>query len=612
MRIKWFSLVRILGMSLVLLYHFAPTIFKGGFLGVDIFLVFSGFLTTAIFLDEFSKTETIDLLGFYRRRLYRILPPVLLMIGVVIPFTLLIRSDFRAGIGSQIAAVIGFVTNYFEIAQGGSYENQFVPHLFVHTWTLAMEVQLYIVLGALTWGLSRLAKTKEQLRGFLFALSGLFFLMTFGRFIWSTFNSYNLSSIYYATGKHGFTFFLGAILATFTGVAQTTTAYKQFVQKLDTKKHIGLIVGAVLVLGILTFTAKFESLWTYWVGFILASLATIVLIFSLRLLHDKTPTIAEPAVLGYLANISYGVYLFHWPFLIIFSEMANKGIAIGLSLLFSIAFASLSFYILEPLLIGKPVTLMGVELDLNSAKKPLAIIASIFALFTIGLSAFSPRIGALEKDLMLKGLEQADTKMLQTRSLVDNKVASDYGVMEGTVVIGDSVALRASDGLSAAIDGVIVEGEVSRTLEGAYEFLQESIKNQTLPQNIVIAAGTNPITNYQEVLDNIVKTVPQGHRLILVTPYDGRVAGNPEALPNVTRDYELELAQKNSWITVADWHKVASNSPQIWHFTDYVHFGNDADSISEGQDIYAKTVTDALEKASQEPVKLTMTEESKD
>ncbi|MGT2666992.1 acyltransferase family protein [Streptococcus rifensis] len=609
MRIKWFSLIRILGMSLILLYHFNSGFFKGGFLGVDIFLVFSGFLTTALFLDEYGQTKKVGLVSFYRRRLYRILPPLLLMIGVVLPFTLLIRSDFRAGIGSQIAAAIGFVTNYFEIAQGGSYENQFVPHLFVHTWTLAMEVQLYLFWGALTWGMSRLAKSKEQLRGFLFGLATLLFLITFGRLIWSSFGAYNLSAIYYATGKHGFTFFAGAILATFTGIEQTTIYYKRLSQAFDLKKWYSVIAAALLVLTILTLVLSFDNLWTYWIGFFLATLATLALILAFRLLHDKTPTLEEPAVLGYLSNISYGVYLFHWPFFIIFSEMTNKGLAIGLTLLFSVIFASLSFYILEPLLLGKPVSLMEVELDLTSAKKPLAIVASLFAIFTLGLSLFAPRIGALEKDLMLKGLEQADSKMAQTRTLVDNQVASDYGVREGTVVIGDSVALRASDGLSNAIKDATVEGEVSRTLEGAYEFLQDSIENRTLPQNIVIAAGTNPIDNYEEVLNNIIKTVPQGHRLILVTPYDGRVAGNPQALPNLTRDYELELAQKYDWVTVADWYKVASSSPQIWHFTDYVHFGNDADSINEGQEIYAKTVTDALAKASKQNVRLTMKEQ---
>lgn len=604
MNIKWFSVVRIIGMLMVLLYHFFPSIFSGGFLGVDVFLTLSGFLVTATFLDEYEQTKGVDLLAFFRRRLYRLLPTLLVMIGVVLPYTLVIRSDFRAGIGSQIAAAIAFVTNYFEVAQGGSYENRFVPHLFVHTWALGMEVQLYLLWGTLTWLLTLIARSKEQLRAFLFGLSSLFFAVFFGQLLWSSFNSPNLSSVYYATGKHGFTFFVGVILATFTGIKQTTSLFRQLVKSLDLKRLFGIIGLSVGMLMVLMVTLRFDNLWTYWIGFLLASLASLALIGAMRVLHEKTPMVKEPVFLKFLANISYGIYLFHWPFLIIFSEIMPKSAAIGLVLILSLAFANLASYILDPLLRGKPVQVMGVSLNLNSLKVPLIAVVGFWVFLVVGISLFSPRIGALEQDLMLKGLDQAQSKLTRTRQLVDNQVASDYGVSEGTIVIGDSVALRASEGLTAAIENSVVEGEVSRTLEGAYALLQETLKNGDLPQDVVIAAGTNPISDYEEVLGKIVKAIPQGHRLILVTPYDGRIAGNPEATVNLTRSYELKLAEQYDWITIADWYKVASSSPQIWHYTDYVHFGSDSESIQEGQAIYAKTVKQALEQAQKSRVKL--------
>jgi len=79
MRIKWFSLIRITGLLLVLLYHFFQTIFPGGFFGVDVFFTFSGFLITSLLLEEFGKKSQIDLLGFFKRRFYRIVPPVVLI-----------------------------------------------------------------------------------------------------------------------------------------------------------------------------------------------------------------------------------------------------------------------------------------------------------------------------------------------------------------------------------------------------------------------------------------------------------------------------------------------------------------------------------------------------
>ena len=67
MRIKWFSLIRITGLLLVLLYHFFQTVFPGGFFGVDVFFTFSGFLITALLIEEFNNHQQIDLLGFLKR-----------------------------------------------------------------------------------------------------------------------------------------------------------------------------------------------------------------------------------------------------------------------------------------------------------------------------------------------------------------------------------------------------------------------------------------------------------------------------------------------------------------------------------------------------------------
>ena len=182
MRIKWFSLVRITGLLLVLLYHFFQKFFPGGFIGVDIFFTFSGFLITALLIDEFARHQKIDLKGFLKRRFYRIVPPLVFMVLLVMPFTFLVRRDFIAGIGTQIAAVFGFVTNFYEMLSGGSYESQFIPHLFIHTWSLALEVHYYVLWALLAWFLAKKAKTVGQYRGLIFLSSVGLFLVSFMTF----------------------------------------------------------------------------------------------------------------------------------------------------------------------------------------------------------------------------------------------------------------------------------------------------------------------------------------------------------------------------------------------------------------------------------------------
>lgn len=170
-------MVRVTGLLLVLLYHFYKTIFPGGFVGVDVFFTFSGYLITALLIDEYSKHRKIDLLGFYRRRFYRIVPPLVLMVLMVIPFTYLVRRDYVANIGTQIAAALGFTTNFYEIMTGGNYESQFVPHLFLQTWSLAIEMHFYLIWGWLIWFLGRRRHSLAQFRSMIFGISGLFFFI---------------------------------------------------------------------------------------------------------------------------------------------------------------------------------------------------------------------------------------------------------------------------------------------------------------------------------------------------------------------------------------------------------------------------------------------------
>ena len=154
MRIKWFSMVRVTGLLLVLLYHFFKTAFPGGFIGVDIFFTFSGYLITALLIDEYAKNKKIDLLGFYKRRFYRIVPPLVLMILIIMPFTYLVRKDYVASIGSQIAAAVGFTTNFYEIITGGNYETR-----SLHIFCSYMEFQLRCILfdlGILVWFLGNI------------------------------------------------------------------------------------------------------------------------------------------------------------------------------------------------------------------------------------------------------------------------------------------------------------------------------------------------------------------------------------------------------------------------------------------------------------------------
>ena len=604
MRIKWFSLVRITGLLLVLLYHFFQKVFPGGFIGVDIFFTFSGFLITALLIDEFARHQKIDLKGFLRRRFYRIVPPLVFMVLLVMPFTFLVRRDFIAGIGTQIAAVFGFVTNFYEMLSGGSYESQFIPHLFIHTWSLALEVHYYVLWALLAWFLGKKAKSVGQYRGYIFLSSTGLFLVTFLTFFVGALVTKNLSNVYFSSIAHVFPFFVGSALATVTGITTTSPNLTQLVKKLSLQKTLAILAAAFLVLLVLTFILPFDSVWTYLFGFLVATLAASVMIVMARVLHEKTPDQKEPAVITFIADTSYGVYLFHWPFYIIFSQLMTNGWASLLTALVSFSLAALSFYIIEPTLAGREPKIFGISMDLRSFAKPLFYSAIPLTLLMFGIALFAPRVGAFDENLITEGLRQSDSKMQITRAQVDNASATSYNVSDGVTMIGDSVNLRASDYLKQVLPDIQLDALVSRNLDSGLKVYETDIANRVLLKNVVIALGTNSSNNYQELLDKFVQELPKGHRLIFVTPYDGREANDSNSVTVQTRQYQLELAKKYDYVYVADWYQVAVDNPEIWAGTDNVHFGLESDgSIDVGGNLYANVVKEAVDQANQGPVK---------
>ena len=603
MRIKWFSLIRITGLLLVLLYHFFQTIFPGGFFGVDVFFTFSGFLITSLLLEEFGKARQIDLLGFFKRRFYRIVPPVVLMILVTMPFTFLVRQDYVAGIGGQIAGVFGFVTNFYEMLTGGSYESQFIPHLFVHNWSLAVEVHYYILWGLAVWFLSKRSKSSSQLRGTVFLLSaGAFILSFFSMFIGSLMAS-SYSSVYFSSLTHVYPFFLGSILATVVGVRQTTDLVKQFDRMWNLRQNLLVFAAGLLVLFLLTFFVKFTYLFAYLFGFLLASLAAVVMIFAARVLHEKTPEIQEPRIITFLADTSYAVYLFHWPFYIIFSQLMSNLPAVILTIIFSYFFAILSFYIIEPLIAGRTNPFIRKISKLPHIKSISASSVGILVVIALVITIVSPQVGAFETDLMVNGFKQAQTNIGQTKTLAEQAELSRLGISEGTSLIGDSVALRANTALQEALPEANINAQVSRTTKQANDIMLLNSQNKALLKTVVIATGVNNPEGYKNDLDSIVSNLPKGHHLILVTPYEGDKSKDTYTSVEQYAAYARELAEKNPYVSIADWNKVAKEHPEIWAGTDQVHFGNDSNMIEEGAKLYAETIAAAVKAAQELPVK---------
>ena len=603
MRIKWFSLIRITGLLLVLLYHFFQTIFPGGFFGVDVFFTFSGFLITSLLLEEFSQKGEIDIIGFFRRRFYRIFPPVVMMVLVIMPFTLMVRQDYVAGIGAQIAGVLGFMTNFYEMLTGGSYESQFIPHLFVHNWSLAVEVHYYILWGLAVWFLSKRYKTSGQLRATVFILSSAAFLISFLSMFIGSFIVSSYSTVYFSSFTHVYPFFLGSVLATIVGVRQTTPILKRLNKLLDLKQTLLVFAGGLGVLLLLTFFVKFTSLFTYLLGFLLASLATLVMIVATRLLHEKTESIEEPKIVSFLADTSYAVYLFHWPFYIIFSQLMGNILAVILTTIFSYLFATLSFYVVEPLIAGKSTWLLEKTKEIPHIKPIFSGSIGVLGLVMLIIMILAPQVGAFETDLTVNGLKQAQSSLVRTKTMADKEEASRYNIAEGVSIIGDSVTLRATPGLQEVLPDAQTDAQVSRNTKQASAIMLYNSQNKALPKVVVVATGVNNPEDYKADLDFLISNLPKGHQLVLVTPYEGDTSQATQPYVEKYASYAREVAQQYPYVEIADWNQVSKDNPDIWKGTDQVHFGKDNTKLEEGAKLYAETIASAIKALEDKPVK---------
>ena len=606
MRIKWLGLVRVLGLMMVLLYHFFRGLLPGGFFGVDLFFTLSGYLTTALIVEEFRKSGGFQCFAFLKRRFLRIFPPLLLSVIITLPFALLISPDFTGGIARQAAGTLGFVTNYLEILGGGSYEAQLLPHLYIHTWSLALEMHYYLLWGLACLGVAALLwifVKKPEKRPFWLKLAlAVPSVILAGLCWWNMRRLFaaspgNPTQAYFDSLSHALPFFAGSATGALFGIK----IKENIAERLNSRLCLWLSIGAMALaaggLGVMGVFFSFNEARTYRCGFALAALLAVVLICAARVLHEATPGIKrDPKAISFVADTSYGVYLFHWPLYIVFSEVISQNWLASLTTLaLSLGLAAMTFYGIEPLLHTQPKALIVKQWKKHWAMRVFYPAAAMLCLFGLAGSAQvfarAPEINDLELPIMVGNLYQdvESAAALHARaaaipaepviardkppawadaahdpSLADFEwvPAVNIGAMPGGVsFLGDSVSLGAERFLRETIPNSLVDCEVSRTMRAGRALLQEWQDDGSLREVVVISLGTNGYGDWQEQIDAMLDELPAGRRVVFVTPYIGKP--DPGISEKEIAAYYRELAQALPYVTVADWAEAIEPYPDL-------------------------------------------------
>jgi peptidoglycan/LPS O-acetylase OafA/YrhL len=338
------------GLAIVAVLFFHADMLKGGYLGVDLFFVLSGFLITSLLLAESSGTGRVDLLAFWARRARRLLPAlflVLLAVGLYAAF-IADPSELQRIRGDALAT-LAYVANWRYIFSGFDYWALFsAPSPLNHTWSLAIEEQFYLVWPLVFGGVlavrrrtrrdgrepAPIARTMLWVCAFLGVASGAFAL-----FLW--YRTGDATRIYYGTDTRAASILIGATLA-------ALLAWRGPIR--STGGRVALEVAAVAAagaLGVAWFRLAGDRL--YEGGLLVCGIAAAVVIASAA--HPRPGPVARvlaiPPLVG-LGLISYGLYLWHWPIYVVFNE-ARVGfggwrlLGIRLAITFAIAIVSYRF-----------------------------------------------------------------------------------------------------------------------------------------------------------------------------------------------------------------------------------------------------------------------------
>ncbi len=598
--------LRALAIMAVLVFHLDPSWLPGGFLGVDVFFVVSGFLITTLLVRERVTNGRIDLPGFWSRRARRLIPALLVCVPAAVLLARLSEGDLLVGIGRQVLGAGTFTSNWLEINAGTDYFAATSPQLLMNLWSLAVEEQFYLLWPLAVLGLFVITRRTEvraaTALGLALLSAGLMALRL---------DPESPTRVYYGTDTHVMGLMLGAALA-FAYAAPhrawtTSTWWGQH------RRQVAA-VALVTLLGLMALAGE-DSALTFRGGILLASVATTALLLVVVERPGRLRAVLELPPARWVGARSYGIYLWHWPvFLVIGSDLpvAPGG---GTYLLTRVWCVVVTFVIadLSYRFVETPVRRHGFagSARVGAARlrrwgtRSARIIWSVVLVLVVALVAVlltapdrtstEELISANEAELVGASPSPAPSAPATATKRVPTAVPAVWTMPKGSEIdaFGDSMMVGSIHALRYYLPKIRVDAKSNRQWHEAPALV--GARGDTLRRAVVLAFGTNAGTDEASIRRTLAEIGP--NRMVVIVTEHGRFA-------RVKADNEKlrEIAKDMPNVRLAEWDAaLAGTSGQLQ--SDGIH------PSLKGAHLYSKVVRQAFADLSQAhtgtPVKLT-------
>ncbi len=401
----------------------------GGFLGVDLFFAVSGFLITTLLIDELQRTNTIDLIGFWGRRLRRLLPAVMVLLVVVVIFFRLFADTGQWIIARNDAPWAQFyVANWQQISSGAGYWDAFAaPSAFEHLWSLAIEEQFYVLWPLLVIAAWRVGRTRA-----LGALTGIGIVASFVAML-TIYDGGDPTRVYMGTDTRAFSLLCGAFVALPAIRPAITAGMKKFRSAAS-----GLTVALIVAIGFMWFTVDGQSQWLFRGGLLAHSVASALIAVLIASSSSRLSAAFSWRPLAYIGRLSYALYLWHWPvFIFCTSERLDiNGLAltaVRLAITFALSIASY-------LLVEQPIRHKAKWAHGSQGRR--AFFASTAAAIVIWFVITTPTsTNAVDNDALVAAVATTVAEpSLEVTTTTSTILVQPKPVVSSVYYLGDSVA----------------------------------------------------------------------------------------------------------------------------------------------------------------------------